>query len=337
MKERLVWADIARIFAIYLVVVVHTSVLQATPFISELSTLILFTIAKAGVPLFIMLSGSLLLPKTETSAHFLERRFFRIVVPYLFWALIFILCLFLYEKPQTLPEYVEIISTGLRGFWFLPVLFSLYLLTPSLRVYVSHASRAQLLIPVAVWYLLVSLLPYMRNTDAFPLQARNDILSQVVDLCGYFLLGYLMVRSHLQSTRKMAFALIGIGLLWTILGTLYASAAHAINLVYLEYNSPSIVILSIGIFGLFLSLDDVFDALSTRTKRVAAEISRLVFGVYLLTTVVGQVLDRARVVMPHMPFLGVINSLLVALVIFVSALTLVFLLSQVPTLKKVVS
>ena len=90
MKKRLVWADILRIFAIYLVVFVHSTSLQATSFLSVLQLIILFAIAKTCVPLFFMLSGALLLPKVEPTSYFLKKRFLRIFVPYIFWTIIFI-------------------------------------------------------------------------------------------------------------------------------------------------------------------------------------------------------------------------------------------------------
>jgi surface polysaccharide O-acyltransferase-like enzyme len=245
-----------------------------------------------------------------------------------------IIYLFFYQLPHTPIEVIKIIATGFRGFWFLPILYILYLFTPSLRTYVHNEKIVKILLPLTIWFLLVTFLPLIRNTAAFPLQSRNDILSQVIDFSGYFLLGYFITTSNYFKTKKVSLALIGTGLLWSIIGTLYLYSKD--TSVY-AYISPSTVILSVGIFSLFLNLDKTFNALSARAKKLVAEISNLIFGVYLLLTLAVQVFTRINFTIPHTSLPTIIDLPLVAFIFFICILSIVFLLSRIPYLKKIIT
>src|SRR5512142_395126 len=89
------WADLMRVLAIYLVVVIHTSG-QLTGAWGKISLAqwlmadIYGGIARVGVPLFFMLSGFLLLPRTESLRDFYRKRVLKIVIPFVVWSVIYI-------------------------------------------------------------------------------------------------------------------------------------------------------------------------------------------------------------------------------------------------------
>ena len=102
------------------------------------------SIARTAVPLFVMLTGALLLQPTKTDESlgvFFRKRWNRIGVPIIFWAIIFYIWDFS-VKGQTLTL-TSVLQDALAGpyvhFWYVYLLVGLYLITPLVRVVVAHA------------------------------------------------------------------------------------------------------------------------------------------------------------------------------------------------------
>jgi len=138
-KKRFIWADVLRILAIYLVIVVHS--FPSANFSRDLTTswpfIISFTIAKTCVPLFVMLSGALLLGKTETYKLFFKKRIGKVLIPWVIWTLIYMFWNYNvnHYAASTIPQWKYFFElTFLSQLWFLPLIFSLYLMTPLLRL-----------------------------------------------------------------------------------------------------------------------------------------------------------------------------------------------------------
>ena len=91
-KEFLPWADLIRVVATFLVVTVHVSgqitnvwgkVPESHWFIAD----IYGGIARICVPLFFMISGYLLLPRTESLGTFYRKRMPKVVIPFIAWVM----------------------------------------------------------------------------------------------------------------------------------------------------------------------------------------------------------------------------------------------------------
>ena len=96
MKEKYFWVDVLRVFAIAAVVIVHVS----ADIITEWSAVprscwwianFYDSLARGAVPLFVMVSGALLLPKAESYRDFFVKRFQRIVIPFIVWTVFYLL------------------------------------------------------------------------------------------------------------------------------------------------------------------------------------------------------------------------------------------------------
>ncbi len=103
-KKIIYWADLIRVIAIFLVVVIHVSG-QVTNVWGKIPTLewmignIYGGIARVAVPLFFMISGYLLLPRSESLGSFYTKRMPRVVIPFVVWSVIYLLS-FCKSKPN---------------------------------------------------------------------------------------------------------------------------------------------------------------------------------------------------------------------------------------------
>jgi surface polysaccharide O-acyltransferase-like enzyme len=95
--HRSLWIDNARVIATLAVIIVHV----ATPgVVTDYKTAIDLrsgwsianaydSISRFCVPVFVMLTGALLVPQTISLRDFINKRFKRLLMPFLFWSVVF--------------------------------------------------------------------------------------------------------------------------------------------------------------------------------------------------------------------------------------------------------
>jgi len=339
MSKRLVWADLLRILAIYLVIVVHSTQLQGQLNLKLISVFISFAIAKTCVPLFFMLSGALLLSKNEKPSSFYKKRLFRIFYPWFFWTIVFFIFLKFSLNPQTFSQYIDILKTSFRVFWFIPIIGILYLVTPTLRTFLHHASSMDLKLIISLWYLIIFLIPYFHNTLAFPLVVDNSILRQVINFSGYYLLGYSLIRLNYTKKQQPGLIIMAIGILWSVIGAITTSiSAKSIQIYYFDYLSPSTVLLSIGIFiTVYIYAPKLGKKLSKDQKSFLSLVSSTTLGIYFLETLHVQIFEKLNINFQLFHLHPFINGYINAFVIFTFCLTIILLLQKIKILKKFVS
>ena len=103
LSKRIIYYDFIRTFAIFGVLACHCFVGLAenldifnTP--TWFYSLFLYLLREVCVPLFVCLSGALLITKKDSLVDFIKKRFNRVIVPYIFWSLILIPSLAIFQK-----------------------------------------------------------------------------------------------------------------------------------------------------------------------------------------------------------------------------------------------
>ena len=94
-KKRLVWVDLLRLVAIFMVIAIHCAdpfnvspEARSNPDYNFWGSFY-GSMFRSCVPLFVMITGLLLLPvKTDTS-KFYSKRLLRVLVPFLVWSVIY--------------------------------------------------------------------------------------------------------------------------------------------------------------------------------------------------------------------------------------------------------
>lgn len=95
-KQRIIYADILKITAIIAIIFLHS----ATPLVYEFNSIklswwwianIFDSATRWGVPIFVMVSGMLLLnpKKKESIREFLSKRLNRVLIPLIFWGIVY--------------------------------------------------------------------------------------------------------------------------------------------------------------------------------------------------------------------------------------------------------
>jgi surface polysaccharide O-acyltransferase-like enzyme len=362
LKLRDVHVDLIRTVAMIAVILVHAvgrwtitsqelSQLDTVGMASWVIVVIYQGLATFGVPLFLMLTGLLLLQteKTECLCMFFKKRFTRIGLPLIFWTVIYFIWVFSVLK---LPFTVKTIAQGILNgaytqFWYIHVLLGLYLLTPFLRVIIAHANQALIKYFMVLWLISASILPFIYLLS--PLQLSKNIFI-ITGYVGYFVLGVYL--SSVQIRRKTALTFMLLGLVLTVLGTyvLVAFDASAGMYFFQEYLSPTVILASAMAFLLLLTIKPHNSSLlsthinlhtsSTENKpsifdKIIKSISQNTLGIYFVHVIVietiqwgllGFALNRETL---H-PIIEV--PLLTTITLFVS-LGIILLLKKIPKLR----
>lgn len=167
-NSRVIWADWTRALACFLVMVVHST----EPFYLGSDGLCIMThtdvwwcalfegASRACVPLFVVISGYLLLPVRKPAKVFLGRRLKRIVIPFVFWSLMY--AVFAGDFRDNISNLALNFNYSAGHLWFVYMIIGLYLLMPVISPWVDKASRKELL-AYLVLCLLTGMLPYIRD------------------------------------------------------------------------------------------------------------------------------------------------------------------------------
>lgn len=275
-NSRQTWLDIARILAIFLMFLLHVSA-GYVPLWFEQSAFgwminnVFGSLSRICVPLLIMVSGALLLPKVEqtSSWQFYQKRLFRLFKPWLFWSVVFgAINLLTGNEVDSIKRLV--VGTIWTGFWLLPVLVGMYLVTP------FFARMEKYLGKVFIWIYLVVGTAILISGIHLPLYFEYFV---------YFVGGKVLAEFKISSLAKwMSFGAWTIGLFFTIYLTFNLSLANrGFVSTYYDFNAWTVFLMALGCF-LFLSQSDKLfeNKLSTAFKNLLANLSAISFQLYFV-------------------------------------------------------
>lgn len=345
-------ADVIRILAILGVVAIHLvhPIYSRPDFLGGTTwwlTNLINTFSRTSIPLFIMLSGYLVLPKKESVQKNLDRLFHRLLIPLFFWFGFYVWWDISYlNKPQTLSDVGSmLVMSNIYHLYFLVILAGLYVLLPVFRRIMPTLTdqTARMVIKL---FLGLGMLMYFCQ---YLLAGDQNIVSTFtiwLPYVGYFLLGgytHLFVKEnakHLSNflagfvtTCILGFVNIyllsqNVTLFWRSSGVSYFD----------EYLSPNVMLMSISLFLFILNSQYFLQPLFQRKAVVSTlkQLAKASFAVYLIHFVVLNVLDfRFRYAFEfldkNMMVYFIERSILTVFISFVAA----FVLIRIPIIKRV--
>jgi surface polysaccharide O-acyltransferase-like enzyme len=210
-KQRDINIDILRIIAIYAIILIHssTSYLIYNAFNNGanwwISGVIYASSLKWATGVFVMISGMFLLkePKTENIKLYLYGRFKRIIVPFLVWALIYMLINNFQQiidlKWGFIPKYIRNIYNGDVEYhlWFIYMLGVLYLLAPVLSVFVNKAPKKTVQYFIIIWLLVTFIPDYLHQYKDWNFGSNSYL--EFSKYSGFFVLGYYLKDYNLKK------------------------------------------------------------------------------------------------------------------------------------------
>jgi surface polysaccharide O-acyltransferase-like enzyme len=301
------------------------------------------SLAVLGVPLFVMLSGALLLQPSKVNEPirvFLKKRFNRIGLAFVFWSAIYVVwSYYVIHNALTVSSVIQMFLSGgvYYQFWFIYLIMGLYLITPVLRIVVAYADKKILRYLIILWFIAVALIPLFHLITGFGVDSSLFLFGGWI---GYFILGvYLM---DVQVKTKTLKRLLVVGIVWTIIGTwIMAYPFHSLNQYYYFFFplTANVVMASVTLFMLLSKKPSDWPGSNhPRFSRLLHVISVNTLPIFFFHVIVLESLNKG--------FLGfklsltVINPVieipLATTVTLFLTLGLILLMKKVPILRKLV-
>jgi surface polysaccharide O-acyltransferase-like enzyme len=342
--------DLIRTLAIVLVILLHASnnTLQASLVSTPYWWTAVFykSMALSCVPLFVMLSGALLLKGSkhnEPIRVFLKKRLSRIGLAFAFWSAVYLAWSFYISHILvTLVGIGQGILNDVFGgayyhFWFIYLIVGLYLITPIIRVVVAHANLRIIRYLILLWFVGVAIVPLIQLAGVYVLSSTVFVIGGWV---GYFVLGKYLKTVKLRSA--ILYGLLILGFVWTIFGVwlmTYPFGALHQNNFFFDYLTANVIIGSAALFMILMRFHrDWPGSNHPFASRVVQAISRNTLPIFLFHVIVLESFERG--------FFGFTLSvatlnpiveipLITALTLFIT-LGLVLLMRKIPVLKKLI-
>lgn len=290
-NDRLFFIEFLRCFAIIQVILLHAS----APFAVAVSAkgnfwigCIVDSAARSCVPLFLLISGMLLLSSSheESAVSFLRRRFWRVGMPLIAWTLIY--CCWRLNNGAHLNWQSVINQPACYHLQYLYYLVGLYLATPIMRAFLKGAERRLVFYFLALWFVGASILPALGSLTGI---APPIIFTVTTGFSGYFILGYVLRDYKIAENRYLHFGLLACACLAiTIFGTYFLTFNQAVpklNEALFDYSSPQVIVYSAILFLAAKSVSFKFTGAAGRLAARAIEsLSAASFTIYLVHPII---------------------------------------------------
>ena len=280
-----------------------------------------------SVPLFVMISGALLLPGSDQlpPLDFWKKRMLRLLPALAFWTLVYFAFRYFFEPPFGLKEVIKSLLRGNAYYhtWYLYMLVGLTFITPFLRKLVAALDRRMLLMLIGGSFLIFA--------AEYAYGGRSMTwLPNFLPFTGYFLAGYYLTQypPTIQRRWMLLLIILGCGLV-IILATAALLPVRDILAYDITYSYHNLLVVTISL-SVFLLLIQARPAMGWWQR-----IAPVTLGVYAMHPLWIWALGKLGIdgFTIH-PALGI--PLTATLAFILSALSAA-LMSRIPLLKRVVS
>lgn len=315
--KRIVWLDFVKFVAIFMMIAVHctdnvTPAERSEPWYNLWGSFY-GSFMRPAIPLFVMVTGALLLPVRQSISAFYTKRLTRLVVPFIIWSVVYNLFpwltgvlglpptvindFFAWAEPDQsfsgalhnilmIPFNFSMLAVQM---WYVYLLIGLYLYMPIFSAWVRQASIKEQRVFLALWFISL-FIPYLREyltKDLWGTCSWNEfgLLYYFAGFNGYLLLGYYIMNNNMNVTwgRLAVFGIPSfvIGYCVTFWGfkSITAVPGQPVELVelFFTYCSPNVLMMTLPIFLAIRKFR--FDSLAIR--RFSTSISTCTFGIWM--------------------------------------------------------
>lgn len=302
-KKHIVWLDFARCIAILSVVACHSIETEYyfvrfgkidVSLASWIFQNIIFTIGRIGVPLFLMITGSLMIGREYDIKKYYLRTFFPLLVTTEIWIIINYILIFYngaFDKIDLLKEMLFLKMPEMNHMWYMPMIIGMYLVIPFVSKAIKNFEIKEVILPLGIAILAFFCLPLYNAFSGEVIQGISDLsITMDISFLGgtyavYMILGYYIGEKHLLENIKIGIlVLVGIGA-FTLnsLGAFYFLSNKLFHTdIFGYYQSPFLLIIGIIAF-------ECIRRYLNKDNRLVRFISKISFGIYLLHNIFLQI------------------------------------------------
>ncbi len=359
-NERIEYLDALKVIAILSIICIHIAIIWPNTKINGCNISNFSEFCRIGVPIFLMVSGGLLLNKNYDLHSFFKKRYSRIILPFILWAIIyiiFILILYLLTGNNIIFNYFN--NFPLEWSWYFWMIFGVYLAIPILNEFIINKG-----IKGAEYFIIIFII-----SSIFYEICRFFNFSTFIDLrfflgpIGYIVIGYYLTNKNFNTNVKK---IIIISLILFIMASLIKSGWYLIILDYfhlsndttikifkiihdyshLVISDPNIHLLSfidVDIFeiiqssSVFLIIKSLylFNIKSLNKNKIILSISKSSYGMYLVQGVFIIIINRLLYNLSFTNMQVVILLFILSIVTFLLSWISVLIINKIPFINKI--
>ncbi|MBQ2961960.1 acyltransferase [Methanobrevibacter sp.] len=298
-SKRIFYYDVLRALAIIGIVFCHASVSFVSRDISSpnLYISVFFDCFRDfSIPIFVMLSGALLIGKKDTLVKFFKKRLSRLFIPFLFWVLVYIIFTNIMSQGFNLDSAIKIFSgtAGTLGvhFWFVWMIIITYVGIFIINKIMQMESKISDFNKKFISILAILSVIYIGMSHYHLFNPYSPRLTYYISFLAYIIIGYFLAKCDFLEKRIDKKYLIAItallfigSYLWYIFCFVVPRSHMVHQFVRLSYFNLLILFMSANLFLLFkyISKTKSFsDMESNRLGNALTTISNYSYGIYLI-------------------------------------------------------
>ena len=248
-----------------------------------------------AVPVFLMLSGATLLGKDYNLSEFYKKRVLRVLIPFLFWILVYWIFRWTMLKTSQQPHNFHdvwqwacdlFMKEGVsKHFWYIYMILFIYLFVPFLGKGLRKLSNNLILFILIGWVILCFALrsitlSYYQWTDQYSYKFLGYFI-----YTGYLVLGFYLSKFPVSSVKiRISSAIVFILTIFiaSVSTYFFSKNSHRLDLSIYGYLTLNTIIQSIAIFLLIRD----FSFKNKLILQIQNTISDYSYGIYLVHIIV---------------------------------------------------
>ncbi|NRY60836.1 acyltransferase [Clostridium beijerinckii] len=284
-KKRKIYYDVIRVLACIFVIGIHSTdpaLTQSTKYSLQWFSLIIFQIiVRTAVPLFIMLSGALIINgKEESLKKFYFKRFSSTIMPFFVYSLFYI-CVFKYKADIfNLKTFGTALIEMIRGpvfyhLWFVYTIVGIYIFAPFVKIMLKNLSEEMLLNLIIIIVFISIIFTYM------PLLGISIGVDSIIFIgyIDYFVVGYFLTKNiaRLHYNKIIIFGAISfiLSLLISVKFDNYQDIIYG--------SSPTMILISSAFFMYFIkNKDKIVNNEKSILYKIITFTSQYTFSIYMI-------------------------------------------------------
>lgn len=294
-------------------------------------------LARFAVPIFVMISGALFLPRDIPIKKLYSKYILRMLTAFLIWSTVYAVV-----AGGGIKTVILNVLKGHYHMWFVPMIIGLYMCIPLIKPIVRDMKLVKYFLVLGVIFTLVipEIVQFTHDfapasiytgISALNSEVKNMNMHLVVGYVGYFIGGYYLSETDFSRKQRIAIYIAGlIGVASTILLT-YAATIKSQTVVkyYFGNYTVNVMLEAVAIFVFF----KYHNFKSDKIYKFILKLSKYSFGAYLVHPLILEILDKSFGINARI-FNPLVSIPVLAIIVFTISTIISLIVSYIPVLKK---